>query len=278
LDTVTRLLQQRRLADPDDSVWEAADLQWWWPRHQHDDPADARVWYDGESAAAAVVITRWKPDRISCDVFGGPDFEPAWTFATARCAQLDPSHLEMQLPDADAAAGAAAARAGFRPSEDTYAVCWLDPAARREPRRQLPAGYRIVARTDEQTRPHPMIRRNGPQVEEHLRQCSLYEAQLDLAVLAPDGSVAGYALFWPDLVTGVGLVEPMRVEDAHAGRGLAGQLLDAGLRGLAAQGCTRLKVSFEPPNAAAARLYTGAGFTVSRLDRAWRYAHGGRRG
>jgi hypothetical protein len=52
-------------------------------------------------------------------------------------------------------------------------------------------------------------------------------------------------LVWPDLVTGVGLIEPIRVEDAHAGQGLARQLLDTGLRGLTAPGCTRLKVSFE---------------------------------
>lgn len=98
-----------------------------------------------------------------------------------------------------------------------------------------------------------------------------YDPELDLAVLAPDGSVAGYGLFWPDLATGVGLVELMRVEDAHAGRGLAAHLLDAELRGLAARGCTRLKVSVEPANTPAVRLYTGAGFVVSRLDRTWLY-------
>ena len=95
--------------------------------------------------------------------------------------------------------------------------------------------------------------------------------RLRTAVLAPDGSVAGYALFWPDPVTGVGLVEPMRVEADHAGRGLGRHLLDAGLRGLTDRGCTRLKVSFEPANTAAARLYTGAGFEVLRLDRTWLY-------
>ncbi len=66
-------------------------------------------------------------------------------------------------------------------------------------------------------------------------------------------------------MTGVGLVEPMRVEDAHGGRGLGRVLLRAGLDRLAAAGCTRLKVSFDPSNTAAARLYLGAGFRpVSR--------------
>jgi predicted N-acetyltransferase YhbS len=105
-----------------------------------------------------------------------------------------------------------------------------------------------------------MIGRNGAEVEPRLRQCSLYDPGLDLAVRAPDGTIAGYALFWPDLRTGVGLVEPMRVEDEHAGRGIAGALLRAGLDGLAARGCTRLKVAHQPSNTAARRLYLGAGF------------------
>jgi GNAT superfamily N-acetyltransferase len=178
----------------------------------------------------------------------------------------------MPLPEEPAAAHDAARRAGFAPSEETYGVSWLDPADRREPRQPLPDGYRIVARADDRTRPHPMIRRNGAQIEQRLQRCSLYDPGVDLALLAPDGGVAGYALFWPDPVTGVGLVEPMRVEAEHAGRGLGAQLLDAGLRGLTARGCTRLKVSFEPGNLAAVRLYVGAGFVRYRYDRTWLYA------
>jgi ribosomal protein S18 acetylase RimI-like enzyme len=272
LDAVTRLLQQRRLANPDGEVWEAADAQWWWPRHPHDDPADARVWYDAGEPVAAVVLTRWKDGRVGCDVLGAADFEPAWTFAAQRCAELEAPRVEMALPEDDRAAQDAAQRAGFVPSQEMYAPLWLDPAARRAPRRPLPAGYRIVARSEDGARPHPMIGRNGPRVEEGLRRCSLYDPGLDLAVLAPDGSAAGYALFWPDPVTGVGLVEPMRVEDAHGGQGLGAHLLDAGLRGLTARGCARLKISVQPENTPAVRLYTGAGFVMSRLDRTWLYA------
>lgn len=271
LTAVTTLLQQRRLADPDGEVWEAADLQWWWSRHRHDDPEDARVWRAGDTPTAAVVLTRWTSVPLGCDVLADADFEPAWAFAAQRCAELRAERIETQLPTDDPAIEQAARRAGFAPSQETYAVCWLDPAARREPPRPLPAGYRVVARADDRTRPHPMIGRNGAQVEDGLRQCSLYDAGVDLAVLAPDDSVAGYALFWPDRVTGVGLVEPMRVEDAHAGRGLGAQLLDAGLRGLTERGCTRLKVSVEPANTPAVRLYTGAGFVPTRVDRTWLY-------
>jgi hypothetical protein len=89
----------------------------------------------------------------------------------------------MALPAQDTAAHKAARRAGFAPTEQTGAVSWLDPAARREPRQRLPTGYRIVARTEDRTRPHPMIGRNGAHIEDGLRRCSLYEPELDLAVL-----------------------------------------------------------------------------------------------
>lgn len=275
LDAVTRLLQRRRLADPDGEVWEAADLQWWWPRDRHDDPDDVRVWYADDEPIAAAVLTRLRPDRLSCDVLADPDCEPAWEYVTQRCAQVDSAHIEMQLPEHATAVHDAARRAGFAPSDDTYSVSWLDPADRREPRKPLPPGYRIVTRADDRARPHWMIQRNGSSIEDGLSRCSLYDPGLDLAALAPDDTVAGYALFWPDLITGVGLVEPMRVEEAHAGQGVGAHLLDAGLRGLAARGCTRLKVSVEPPNTPAVRLYTGAGFAASRIDRTWLYAGAG---
>jgi hypothetical protein len=40
-----------------------------------------------------------------------------------------------------------------------------------------------------------MQRRSGEAVEVRLRQCSLYDPELDLAVAAADGEIAGYALF-----------------------------------------------------------------------------------
>ena len=269
LELVSRLLQHQRLTDPDNVIWEAADVQWWWPRDRHDDPADARVWLDGDEPVAATVLTRWSPTRVGCSVFAAADFEPAWTFAGQRCADLAPARIELAVGETDTASAAAARRAGFAPSEEKYGVSWLDPTDRLPPRQPLADGYQILARADDRSRPHPMVGRNGVSIEDGLRECSLYDPSLDLHVLAPDGSHAGYALFWPDPVTGVGLVEPMRVEDAHGGRGIGRHLLDAGLRGLTASGCTALKVSMDLANTAAVRLYTGAGFVITRRDDTW---------
>lgn len=255
LASVTELLQRARLADPVAGLWEAADLQWWFTRDPHPGDEDAAFWPDEDGTpATAVVFTHWGPSLYGCDVLGRAT-PAAWDFVTARGAELAAADLEMEV---DPGLEEAARAAGFGTVTETHQTCWLD-AADRPARRDLPAGYTFVPRP-EQTGPHPMIERNGAEVEPRLRQCSLYDPGLDLAVRAPDGSIAAYALFWPDLRTGVGLVEPMRVEDEHFGRGLGGALLRAGLDGLAAAGCTRLKVSHVLTNPAATRLYLGAGF------------------
>jgi predicted N-acetyltransferase YhbS len=110
-----------------------------------------------------------------------------------------------------------------------------------------------------------MIARNGERVEPRLRQCSLYDPTLDLAVEDAAGIVAGYALFWFDHTTLVGLLEPMRVEDEYQRRGLARMLLTTGLDRLARKGARRLKVGFESD--AARNLYLGAGFVQTSIDR-----------
>lgn len=253
LELVTDLLQRQRLADPVGGEWEAADLQWWFTRDPHPTQDDALFWLDGGRPVGAVVFTQWRPTRYGCDLLGSPPPAAAWEFVRQRCAGLPDASIEMATTDEGEAA-----RAGFTEVAEEYENTWLD-AADRPPARPFPPGYTLVPRPD-QDGPHPLIKRNGAEVEARLRMCSLYNPVLDLAVRGPDGDMAGYALFWADRRTGVGLVEPMRVEDAHSGRGVAGALIRAGLDALAAHGCTRLKVSHAVDNAAARRLYHGAGF------------------
>jgi ribosomal protein S18 acetylase RimI-like enzyme len=105
-----------------------------------------------------------------------------------------------------------------------------------------------------------MRARNGPDVEERLRQTPLYRADLDLVVLDGDDRAAAYGLFWFDPETSTGLVEPMRTEDNHQRRGLARHVLTAGINLLADAGADRIKISYRQDNPAARALYTGVGF------------------
>jgi GNAT superfamily N-acetyltransferase len=260
LRLATALLQRMRLAAPEGGIWEAADIQWWSRRDQR----SGLFWLtaDGEPAAAFLATTF---RTTQCDVLVLPGDQAFEAHVWRAAIEAAPAHAEFTVRLDDAAGIAALESAGYRLTDPVGVVaCWLDAgdrlAAHHPPVPALKDGYRLLSRADDQDRPHPLIARNGEQVEARLRECSLYRPDLDLAVVAPDGEVAGYGLFWPDPVTGVGLVEPIRIEDAHQGRGLASYLIAAGLDLLAANGCRRLKVGNDRG------LYTRLGFR--RLDSA----------
>jgi predicted N-acetyltransferase YhbS len=255
LAAVTRILNDQRLADPTGGLWEAADLHWWWRKGRHEDPDDQRVWFEDDVPVAAAFFTPWG-ETWGADLIGGPRALAAhgaemWDFVGGRHRA---DVVDMLVPDEEEALATARA-AGFSETQGGDRTAWMD-AADRPPARDLPEGYAIRSYAGGR---HWLETRNGDHVAERLAETSLYRRDLDLAVVVGD-EVAGYAVFWADPVTRVGLVEPVRVEDEHAGKGLAGALLAEGLQRLAAAGCTRLKVSYNPSNTAATRLYLGAGF------------------
>ena len=73
-------------------------------------------------------------------------------------------------------------------------------------------------------------------------------------------------MLWHDTITGVGLVEPVRVEEEFARRGLARAMLTAGLERLVPLGARRAKISFGEE--ATERLYRNLGFVIGPHD-AW---------
>jgi predicted N-acetyltransferase YhbS len=245
LRLVTTLLQASRLRSPAGGIWEAADLQWWWRQERDRDQLGQLFWLDDAGEPhGAVVVTEFRsgPQCVVLVLPGGlvPQ-ELAWQGAVRRADELGIA-ASFPVRSDDAVGLAALAEAGYRESAPSEVLAsWL-PAGRVSPVPDLAAGYRLVSRASDGRQPHWLTARNGTAVETRLRECSLYRPDLDLAVIAPDGEVAGYALFWPDPVTKVGLVEPMRTEDAHQRRGIASHLLVSGLHLLAAAGCERLKV------------------------------------
>jgi GNAT superfamily N-acetyltransferase len=287
LELVTALLQRIRLARPTSVVWEAADVQWWWRQERATDHDGQLFWLDDRGDPLAAAICTDFGHSVQCDVLVLPDDRDgradredrdgradrdqeltAWRAAIDRAGAAGTRAEFVVRPD-DAAGIGELVAAGFSPADGADIIaCWLDPS-QRPPIPPLPDGYRLLSRADAPYRPHPMTRRNGPEVAERLSGCSLYRPELDLMVEAPDGLAVGYGLFWADAVTGVGLVEPMRTEDEHRHRGIASHILAAGLDRLAAHGCRRLKVGndlsiylragFRPLPRPAAETYTRSG-------------------
>jgi GNAT superfamily N-acetyltransferase len=269
LALVTGLLRRARLADAEAGLWEAADLQWWWRMPRRSDTIDQLFWIDEEGPVAGVVLTEWTR-AWGCDPIVVPGaavpLAAVWARAVEAIDGLGLDVVEVLARDDDVELLGLLAGAGFVAGDERGGVTWLD--ARDRPLvAAVPDGFVLVDRAEAASRPHWMRRRNGEEVEARLRHCTLYDPALDLAVETVDGETAGYALFWFDPVTKVGLVEPMRVEDAYQRRGLARAMLTAGLDRLARRGASRLKVGYATD--AARALYVGAGFRVSATDRSY---------
>ena len=265
LNATSIVLQRARLSDPRRGTWEAADVQWWWRRPRATDELALPVWFDEVGPVAAAGLTDWD-DHWQADVFAVPsivDEEEVWVATLAAARGHRGEALEMLVREDDALLADLAIRSGFAKTDERSGTSWMD-ADQRPPVSQVD-GFAVVDRVTHADRPHPMIARNGEVVEARLRQCSLYDPTLDLALEDGEGSVAGYALFWFDPMTRVGLLEPMRVEDEYQRRGLARMLLTTGLDRLARKGARHLKVGFESD--AARDLYLGAGFVQTSVDR-----------
>lgn len=257
LDLGTRLLRDARLREPDGGMWDASDLQWWWRADQHPDSSGAAFWLDGDRPVVAAVATGWR-DYDEWNLFGtdadvGTHADELWAYVHATLGTRR-AVTSCRVDDADRISRIEAA--AFRRTDEEYVTARMDAGAAPS-RPDPPAGYEVI---EYDGGPHWMTTRSGANVADRLAECSIYTPSCDLAIRAEDGSIAGYALFWPDLVTGVGELEPMRVEDAHQGRGLGGVLLREGLARLVAAGCQSLTVTYQPTNQPARRLYLGAGF------------------
>jgi GNAT superfamily N-acetyltransferase len=265
LNATTTVLQRARLADPLRGMWEAADVQWWWRRPRATDELALPVWFDEVGPVAAAGLTAWG-DTWQADVFTVPstvEEGDVWAATLEATAGHRGEALKMLVREDDAPLANLAIKSGFVMSDELSGTAWMD-TDQRSPVAPVD-GFAIVDRVTRPNRPHPMIARNGELVETRLRQCSLYDPTLDLAVEDADGKVAGYALFWFDPTTLVGLLEPMRVEDEYQRRGLARMLLTNGLERLARKGARRLKVGFGTD--AACSLYLGVGFVQTSIDR-----------
>lgn len=270
---VSELLQRVRRADPVLSVWEAADPQWWWRKPRDSDGIEQLFWVGSDGPVAGVWLTRWET-TWQCDpiLVPGGALDPAhvWAGALAQVRAHVEGEVEVPVKDDDRVLTALLRDAGLTEGYvDTTG--WL-PVADRVAVETPATGFTLVDRSDQPSgSPHPMRDRNGAAVQERLLQCPLYDPSLDLAVETDDGEVAGYCLCWFDPVTKVGLVEPVRVEDAHQRRGLARAMLTTGIDRLARRGAERVKVSWGSEGAGA--LYQGVGF-VPESTATWFVGHG----
>lgn len=272
----TELLQRVRLADPDAGLWEAADVQWWWRKSRRSDELEQTFWADSSGPVAAVLLTdfghSWQCDVIVAPGVSSIALPTIWARAAEFIESVGSERVEVPARDDDSAFIDLLQQVGFLPSERSR-IAWMN-AEDCPDVASVPDGFVIADREASGNKSHPMARRNGDAIESRLRECSLYDPTLDLAIETIAGEVAGVSLYWFDPVTKVGMLEPMRVDDEYQRRGLARAMLTNGLDRLARRGARRIKVSYSTDVAAA--LYEGVGFRATAAS-TW-YARGAQPG
>ncbi|MEM7345258.1 MAG: GNAT family N-acetyltransferase, partial [Chloroflexota bacterium] len=257
-------------------LYEAADLQWWW-REDNAPIADRQTfWCDINGVPLACFLRFDAGPTWENDFFYLPSLEVEtrnllWSQVIDTITGLDKAST-LTVRDDDRYFRESLEQANFQ----------LDPVALIQtqllgdpPKSAFPDGFRLQSRAQNEPLPHHLIPRNGPQVAQRLKQCSLYNADLDLVIRDRNDVVAAYGLFWMDPVTRVGLIEPLRTEQSFQRLGLAQSLVAAGIKRLKQAGADTIRISYKENNQPAARLYYNLGFrdmvrklTYRRSDRA----------
>lgn len=270
LGAVTELLQRIRSAHPTSGLWEAADRQWSWRTPRSTDDLPQLFWFDDDGRPVAAVITTESAQGVGFDPMFMPDATPDQVAhvvgrGLAHAAECGFDEVDLEVDRADEVLRGVLFEQGFTISDDGAVEAWLS-ADERPAISSIPEDYRLSTRADSTHGPHHMTsaERNHPDLEDRLRQTSLYRPDLDLVIHDQHGNVAAYGLFWHDPVTATGLVEPMRTEDDHQRRGLARHVLTAGVDLLATVGAVRIKIVYQPDNPAAGHLYRSVGFEPHR--------------
>lgn len=264
LPAATELLLRSRGEDAMAGLYEAADLQWW-STADHELVALDGCFWRGPDGWVAMLLAADDGSAISADLIWRPSCDGVVrrdviddalaALATLGGARSRPVGILASEEDRDFARRLAAAGFARRPDADLVQTV-RGPAVPVPP--PLPRGLALVdARGGG---PHPRAARRSARAAAALRSATLYDPALDLAVVTGDGSVCAHALCWLDRRNGIGLVEPLRTEDAYQRQGLARALLAECISRLVAGGARLVKVSHTRDNAAARALYEDAGF------------------
>lgn len=260
LNSVTALLQRQRLNHDFHGVFEAADAQWAWRRARLSDSEEQTFWIDDHGPVAGLYHTSVGEQRCQLDPIVVAGFNPEIVWQRLLQFVQDNPEMSFEIPISKSDPGfTSLAERSELVCEFTDNTGWMAAADCPDPL-NLKQGFTLIDRTTHPEIQNPMQERNGNDIDERLLRCSLYDPELNLAILSESGEIAGYSLYWFDAVTKVGLVEPVRVMDAFQRQGLAAAMVSQGLQRLKAKGAERFKVSWE--SEAAGALYMKLGFQL----------------
>ncbi len=110
---------------------------------------------------------------------------------------------------------------------------------------------------------------HDPECYRRMAELPYYDAELGLAAVVPDGTVAAYCICWFDPYSASGQFEPVRTLPNFRRLGLGKALICKGIKRLQARGAAQVFVCTDEDNKAAQSLYRAAGFAVVDREQVW---------
>ena len=288
LDFASRSTAQRA---PLSACWHPGDIIWAL-QARADQPQPCRFWTGPDGAVAALawfesegeVWLETLPASAALVPEAVAWVEHAWRRRLAAQGRnpATPAHIRAEAHDARRIAALEAL--GYRYSGPAGVGFRLDLAGEL-PEPGLPAGYTVRDSIGVDPAARAQAHRDAWSHLEHLgirgesrfstdaylslTRLPVYDPGLDLLAVAPDGSLVGNCVCWPDAASGVGSFEPVGVAQAHRGRRLAGAILREAMVRLRARGHREARVGTAHFNHAAIRAYLAAGFQPGGASHWW---------
>lgn len=269
------------------------DLQWWCRDGSLDDQTNWRFWPGTEGHDLALGLTQG--DAVVYLVHpaqrGSGLEEEVRRWTADRLEQRaraegpgTPYTIADEVADDDPARIVLLEREGYARRSYHY-MCYRRDLAAPPPSPVLPAGFSVRHVAGEEEAPaRGAVQRDafsGTYADEEATarwlgamRMPAYDRELDLVIVAPDGTLAAGCLCWLDARNRIGLFEPVGTRPAYRRHGLASALMAEGLRRLAARGATAALVTAAhpdesgnsglPPEFAGRFVYVKAGFRPLR--------------
>jgi mycothiol synthase len=257
------------------------DLDWW--RSTSDDPdavAQARLWLDDRDVVGFIwpgkgqvdIISHPRHRALEADMLGWAEQR----LREERAGEAEPAKMRAWGFTGDAARNDLLQRHGYQRTDDflCYHSYALDEPL---PEPQLPQGYTLrhvqgEADLEQRVAVHrDAFAPSRMTVAKHQRamQAPTYRQDLDLVVVAPDGTFAAFCIVWFDPENRFGLFEPVGCHSAHQRKGLGTAILHEGMRRLKALGGQVAYVNGWRDDSAGSRLYKATGFVEVDRNYAW---------
>jgi mycothiol synthase len=254
--------------------WHPGDVVWRMHySHTFDPAASVQLWED-ERGEVVGFGWRYPPDGADLN-----PRDPALLPDMIEWAQsgVPDGNVFTATQDVDKGENAVLEAQGFKPTP-AYGYHLRRQLDDSPPHGKLPEGFTLRALAgDHEAAERAALHRTAFGTENvtnegyrNVMHAPLYERDLDLVVVAPDGRLAAFCLCWLDTANGVGLFEPVGTHPDFQRQGQGQAVMLEGMRRMRARGMKVAVISSAAENVASLGLYTSLGFRVESKERVLR--------